>query len=68
MYYLWRPNEREIEDYRISEYIESLKEYIRNLYGLNTIFEKYHSMMLVKEKWNDGGTYELGYITEIIEV
>lgn len=66
--YLWRPNDSEIENYRISESIELLKKYIRDLYGSNTIFKDYFGNILVKEKWNDGKIYELGFIAEIKEL
>ena len=65
--YLWRPNDTEIENYRISEYIESLKEYIRKYYVEPLIFEDYYGMLLVRDK-NKHGPRELGFISKIEEL
>ncbi len=70
--YLWKPNDTEIENYRISADIALLKGYIRESYYSVTVFEivfeDYYSGILVKEKWIDGRTYELGFIAEIEEL
>ena len=61
--YLWRPNDSEIEDYKISKDLYSLKEYIREEYGDDVKFNDYDGKICVEYDYD-----EVGYISKIKEV
>ncbi len=61
--YLWRPNDSEIENYRISTDIALLNIYIKKLYKY-VIFRDYYGMTIVIDSNNN----ELGFISNIEEL
>ncbi len=59
--YIWRPNDSEIVDYRISDKEENLILYLQNLYGKNSlVFRDYYGMTLVLDY-----DKEIGFISKI---
>ena len=59
--YIWRPNNSEIVDYRISDKEENLILYLQNLYGKNSlVFRNYYGMILVLDY-----DKEIGFISKI---
>ncbi len=61
--YLWRPNDSEIDNYRISEDILLLSKYIKKLYK-HVIFRDYYGMTIIIDSNNN----ELGFISKIEEL
>ncbi len=61
--YLWRPNDSEIENYRISDNIALLNIYIKKLYK-HVIFRDYYGITIVIDSNNN----ELGFISNIEEL